>query len=142
MPFHTLTTEHCHRAALRALAAHRSTRPATPAEAAAIAAGLRAQAASLRATAAALRNQRSKTAAEIGRGPYAVAERHESSRDVCRASHEAGRIEQLAAGQTMRAEAWERIADQPDLAWLVTEAELLGRVQMYAQDSRDEGGGA
>ena len=121
----------CLRAVQRALAAHCATRPATTGECSEIAARHRCEAEALIASAEALENLRSPTAAERGRGPQAIDAQHAGSRAVCRALQDAGRLRQAALCPQMRAEAWERIADQPGAAWLATEATYLGRVAYY-----------
>jgi hypothetical protein len=126
-----ITDRDCLRDARRALAEHLATRPATPSEARDIAERHRARESTLLAQAAELRALRCPTAAEIGHGPGAPREQHIAAVAVALAGNDAAHLEALAVRPRMAADAWERIADRPDLAYATTTAELQARVDYY-----------
>ena len=106
-----LTNQHMLTAAKRALAQHRSMRPATPAEAAAIAADYRSKEVSALAA-----------AEELSGTPW--------PEDSVRAA----RLRNDALAYRLHAESWERVAAAPEgEAYRATEAELIARVEYYAR---------
>lgn len=125
------------RAAERALAEHLEQRPATAAEAQAIADSHRSRAAQYRADIAKSRRVGVPTISElIGRG--------ERGAHVVELNHALGRIEnrrvkdcmeweRLASAEDMRADAWQRVADAGEgEVYRQTLAELQARVDYYA----------
>jgi len=120
------------RAARSLLTEHLSMRPATQAEAQALADRYEAEARSEEEAAAHLRALRPRTAAERGRGPHSVAMQHADGIDQCRALQAACRCESAAARARWHRDAWQRVADGPTGdAWRKTLAEYQGRVDYY-----------
>lgn len=128
----TLTTRDMLNAAQRRLDEHRKLRPAMTAEAAQIARGYRAQAEDLRDRAAPLKNRPMRTAAEIGHGPHAVAAQHGDAIMAAEDRAEAALMEHHARLADGQAEAWERIAGEPEgKTYFEVLNELEARVDFY-----------
>ena len=127
-----LTTLDMLRAAERRLAEHRALRPATAAEAQAIADRHAVDAAYHRETAAQLAGLRPRTAFERGRGPGSIEAMHADGIGVALAVRESMREEGCAARAEMHAQAWQRVADGPEgAAYRETERALVERAAYY-----------
>lgn len=125
-------------AAQRKLDSHLETRPASAAQAAAIAADERRREADLLAAAKELATFE-PIPTGIGPGPRTIAIKHESARAHCRNLQEAGRLEQRSIGHRLAAESWERIAAEPEgETWERTRRELIQCVEFYANQLQQE----
>ena len=130
MKTRSLTDQDMLRAARRALAAHRATRPATASEAAAFAADERAKATrATRESANAREAARPISASAHGHGPGVPAMRAADAIGSAHLTRAAMGADERAAGHTLRAEAWEQMS--PAKAWAETEAALVARVSYY-----------
>lgn len=128
---HGPSDHQCLRAAERALAAHLATRPATTAEALAIAASHRAEHAALIAGAKRLEHAYAHPPIVDGRGAWVATEKHAAGIVATQHLQEAGRTRQAAIRPLMLAEAWEAIAPDPSVAWEQTRGELETRAAYY-----------
>jgi hypothetical protein len=123
----TLTNNDMLTAARRRLSQHLATRPATEAERAAIQAQHLADAA--QCDAASQRVYQPRTAAEVGRGAGAIAERHQDGIAVAQSLQAALYARRNADLCRMRAAAWATPAIE---LWEATRVELQARVDYYA----------
>lgn len=129
-----LTTASMFRAAERKLAAHRKTRPATTAEASAIARGHRQIEAAYREAASQIYRPQS---------PSSLAERLAESIAVAQSVKDAAHATAAADRAAAQAQAWERVAAGPEgEAWRETERALVERVEYYREQLKLELGRA
>lgn len=126
----TLTNQQMLAAAKRTLAEHLATRPATETEADAMRQRHLDAAERLEREAASMVYQ-PRTAAEIGRGPHAVAEQHREGIKAAQALQESLRLRAAAARERLHAAAWDCDSCAMAATWEATRAELQGRVDYY-----------